>query len=248
MSDPGKLAVREAPRPKTKRVYETVGVAAVDGGWGVELDGKRLSTPLRKPLITPIKALAEGVAAEWDAQKQFVEPETMPLTRLLSTAIDKVMPDRAAIIGELLKYADTDLLCYRASHPPDLKRRQDAVWQPILDWLAAKTGAALSVVSGILPAEQPPEAVAALRRAVEGLNDLDLTSFQAAAAVTSSLSLGFALVRGRLSAAETFAAAHLDETYQIEQWGEDDLARERRAAIAAEIDGVGRFIAITKST
>jgi len=247
MTDPGKLAVREAPRPKPKRVYKSVTVVADGPSWGVHLDGKRVSTPLRKALITPIKPLADALAAEWDAQKTHVEPESMPLTRLLSTAIDKVAPDRAAIIDELLKYADTDLLCYRAAHPADLKQRQDALWQPVLDWLSAKTDASLTVVRGIVPADQPPESVAALGRAIAALSDLDLTAFQAAAAVTSSLALALALVHGRLSAAEAFAAAQLDETYQIEKWGEDELAAQRRRNIAADLDGIGRFLALTRS-
>jgi chaperone required for assembly of F1-ATPase len=244
--DPAKLAVREAAKPKPKRVYKTVSVAADGEIWRVLLDGKPVATPLRRPLTTPHRALAEGIAGEWDAQMQHVDPETMPLTRLLSTAIDKIAPNRAAIVSELLSYIDTELLCYRAAHPADLCRRQEAVWQPVLDWLAAKHGIALSVVQGILPVEQPVPAATRLREAVAALNDLELTAFQASAAVTSSLALSLALVHGRLSAAEVFAAAQLDETYQIEKWGEDDEAMARRRRIAADLDAIGRFLTLTR--
>ncbi len=243
--DTSKLAVREPPRPKPKRVYKMVNVAAYGEAWRVLLDGKAVSTPMRKPLVTPIKPLAEGIGAEWDAQKVHVDPETMPLTRLLSTAIDKIAPERSMMIAELIKYADTDLLCYRASHPADLKLRQDELWQPVLDWLAAKTGASLEVVRGIIPTEQASESVAALERAIASLNDLELTAFQASAASTSSLALSLAFVHRRLSAAEVFAAAQLDETYQIEKWGDDELAAQRRDNIAADLNGIGQFLDLT---
>jgi len=242
--DTSKLAVREAPRPKPKRVYKSVAIASEGDAWRVQLDGKGVSTPMRKPLVTHIKPLAEEIAAEWDAQKTHVDPETMPLTRLLSTAIDKVTPACATIVTELMNYADTDLLCYRASHPADLRQRQDVVWQPVLDWLAAKTGASLEVVRGIIPTQQPPQSLTALERAIGELPDLALTAFQASAAVSSSLALSLAFVDKRLSAAEVFAASQLDETYQIEKWGEDELAAQRRANIAAELEGIGRFIAL----
>lgn len=242
--DTSKLAVREAPRPKTKRVYKTVGVASDTEGWHVLLDGKQLKTPMRKSLSTPVKALAEAIAAEWDGQKEFVEPENMPLMRLLSTAIDRVMPERTGMIDELIKYADTDLLCYRAAHPEVLKNRQAAVWQPVLDWMAAKHGASLLVVEGILPAEQSPDTVAKLKDAIAALSDIHLTAFQASAAITSSLALSLAFVHGRLTTAELFAASQLDETYQIEMWGEDELATERRNRIAMDLDGIGRFLAL----
>ena len=240
-----KLAVREAPRPKAKRVYKNVSVAAEGAAWRVLLDGKALPTPLRKPLVTPAKVLAEAIAAEWDAQKEHIDPETMPLMRLLSTAIDKIAPGRDDIINALIAYADADLLCYRAEFPADLRDRQDAVWQPVLEWVAAKSGASLSFVRGIMPAQQPPEAVAGLVRAIGALNDLQLTAFQANAAITSSLALSLAFVHGRLSATEVFAASQLDETYQIEKWGEDPLATARRAHIAADLDGIGLFLKLT---
>jgi chaperone required for assembly of F1-ATPase len=246
--DLSRLSVREPPPPKPKRVYKTAGVGDAGPPWAVLLDSRPAKTPLRCTLAAPERGLAEAVAAEWDAQRQVVAPETMPLTRLLATALDKVMPDRAGIIGELLKYVDADLLCYRAEHPADLAQRQAAVWQPVLDWLETKHGVAMAVTSGVMPSRQPQAVTEGLRRALLGLDDFQLTAAQAGAAATGSIALGVALALRRLSGAEAFAAAQLDETYQIERWGEDVLAVQRRQAIAAELDAIGRFAALAART
>lgn len=245
-TDPNVLARGGPPRPKTRRVYKTVSVGTQDGAFHVLLDGKPVMTPLRTPLHARGRALAEALAAEWDAQKPDIDPEAMPLTRLVSTQIDRVTPQRQALIDELMKYADADLLCYRAAHPPELKARQDAVWQPVLDWLAGSLGVSLTCVHGLMPHSQPPESAAALRAAIAALADAPLTALQAAAAITGSLALSLAFAHGRLSAAEAFAAASLDETYQIERWGEDKLSAERRHAIAADLRAIGEYLRLLK--
>jgi chaperone required for assembly of F1-ATPase len=241
--DLSKIAVREAPRPKAKRFYETVSVGQ-GPNFRVLLDNKPVLTPAKKTLETDHRALAENVAIEWNAQATHIDPETMPLTRLLSTMIDRVTPDRAAVVEELLKFVNADLLCYRAAHPADLAQRQTMVWQPVLDWVDAMCGAGHVTVTGILPCEQPPEVHRALRAAIDALNDAALTAFQAAVGLSGSLALSLALVRGRLSAAEVFAAAVLDETYQAERWGDDAEAAARRARISKDLKGIGRFIAL----
>ncbi|MDX2222625.1 MAG: ATP12 family protein [Rhodospirillaceae bacterium] len=243
-ADLSKLSVREPPPPKPKRVYKSAAVGEAGPPWAVLLDGRPARTPLRRTLESPVRAVAAAVAAEWDAQREVVAHETMPLTRLLATALDKVIPDRAGIIGELLKYVDADMLCYRADHPTDLAQRQAAVWQPVLDWVEGKFGVALVVSSGVMPARQAPAVVQGLRRALDGLDDFQLTAAQAGAAATGSIALGLALALRRLSGAEAFAAAQLDESYQIERWGEDALAHQRRQAIAAELEAIARFAAL----
>jgi chaperone required for assembly of F1-ATPase len=250
--DLSNLAVREQPRAKPKRFYKAASVGPFDHGgasyYAVLLDGKPVLTPAKKPLETDNRALAHNIAIEWDAQATHIDPETMPLTRLLSTQIDRVGPERAAVVAELLKYVDADLLCYRAAHPAELVHRQSVVWQPVLDWVDAMCGASHAVVSGILPHEQSPDVHRAMRAAIETLAVPALTAFQAAAGLTSSLVLSLAFVRGRLSAEEVFAAAMIDETYQAEQWGEDEEAAARRAHIAQDLKGIGRFIALTART
>jgi chaperone required for assembly of F1-ATPase len=198
------------------------------------------------PVATPRRALAEAVAAEWDAQVPEIDPETMPLTRLVSTQLDRVTPAREALIDELMKYADADLLCYRAAHPAELKARQDAVWQPVLDWLAGYLDVSLTCAYGLMPHSQAEQSVSALRAAITALPDEQLTALQAAAAITNSLALSLALVHGRVTAAETFAAAALDESYQMEKWGEDELARNRRRAIERDLLAIGAYLRLVR--
>jgi chaperone required for assembly of F1-ATPase len=224
-----------------KRFYKTVAVAPAESGFAVMLDGRPVRTPARKPLAVASRALAEAIAAEWDAQSERVEPATMPLTRLASTALDLVAARRPDIVGEVAGYAGTDLLCYRAEAPADLVARQQAAWQPLLDWAAKRHSAALAVTSGILPKPQPPEATAALRHAVEAQDDLALVALHAATAATGSLIVALALLDGRIDAAEAFDIAQLDETYQIERWGEDAEATRRRKALRDDLAQVAAF-------
>ena len=238
--------VREPPPPKPKRVYNSVAVGEGAGGaYAVLLDGKPGLTPLRTHLATSSRALAEAVAAEWDAQDPHIDPETMPLTRLLATALDRVTPQRDAVIASLLSYVDADSICYRASHPADLRARQNELWQPVVDWVSRQHNIALTSVDGLMPAAQPPQVAPTLRRVLEAMDDAALTAFQAAAAHTSSLALALGLVCRRLTAADVFAAAFLDEMYQVEKWGEDDLARDRRQRIARDIDAIERYLALS---
>ncbi len=254
--NPSSTPIREAPRPKIRRVYKTVVVQerAIDEraehgegmAFWVLLDGKPTLTPLRSPLGTKHRALAEALAAEWDAQNPSIDPDTMPLTRLVSTAIDCVVPQRAALISELMNYTDADMLCYRASYPADLKARQQAVWQPVLDWLDATLGIALQASEGIVPHRQTAATVAALKAAIASLDDARLTALQGAAAITSSLALSLAIVHGRVDAAEAFAAASLDESYQLEKWGADEMAEARRRLIERDLLAIGNYLRLLK--
>lgn len=238
--DLSRRASREPPKPKPRRVYKTV---SVDGPpYRVLLDGKAVSTPLRRPLNPPSRAIAEAIASEWDAQKEHVDPATMPVMRMISTCVDKVVDGRDALIDALLSHADADVICYRADHPADLKKRQAAVWDPILEWLRATHGVTLKSTSGLMPFTQAEDARDGLKKAFSALDDHRFTAAQAAAGTLSSLALALALVHGRLSAADALAASQLDETYQIEKWGEDKLAAARRVEIAAEVDGIGKFL------
>lgn len=229
---------------KIKRFYKAVAIAAQDGGVAVTLDGRAIRTPAGQPLRLPAAALAEAVAAEWQAQGDTVEPDTMPLMQLAATALDRVAAHRAAIIDELLRYAASDLLCYRAEEPADLVQRQQRVWQPLLDWAAERHGVVLCVTGGIMPVAQPEAALAALRRAMAPLDDWRLTALQAMTAATGSLLLGLALLDGRLDADHGFAAAQLDELYQAELWGDDLEAESRRSRLHADIAAAVRLVSL----
>jgi chaperone required for assembly of F1-ATPase len=229
-----------------KRVYKQVTVEAVDGEFEVRLDGRPVRTPARLPLRLPTAALAEAVRTEWDDQTTEVKPDRMPQTQLASTALDRVGPQREAIVDGVLAYAETDLLCYRADQPPTLAQRQAETWQPLLDWAALRHDALLRVTAGIIPVEQDRQAVSALRHAVEALDSWTLTGLQNAVASAGSLVIGLALVDGRIGAAEAFEAAELDASYEIEKWGEDEEAMQRRAALRADLEATERFLALLK--
>ena len=224
-----------------RRVYKSVATRAAENGWGVTLDGRPLRTPAKRDLCVPSEALAAAIAAEWDAQDPDIRPETMPLTRLAATAIDRTAAERDKIVAEIANYAATDLVCYRAEHPPALASRQEAVWQPLIDWAAGRYDAGLAVTAGVVPTPQSPASLKAYAGVVAALDDFRLTALQAATGACGSLVIALALYERRLDPAAAFAASQLDETFQIEAWGEDAEAARRRAALAADIDAAARF-------
>lgn len=225
-----------------KRVYKTVAVQAADnGGFEVRLDGRSLRSPGKNGLTLPTRDLAAAIAAEWDAQTVDVDPNAMPMMQLASTSVDLVAKSREAFVDGVAAYGATDLLCYRADHPRELAERQAAQWQPLLDWATLQYDAALSVCVGLMPRPQPADATRALRRAVEGYDDWMLTALQSATAACGSLVVALALIERRLDAAEAFEVSQLDETFQIQQWGEDAEATKRRAALRDDIHAARRF-------
>lgn len=225
-----------------RRVYKKVAVTRTEGGFGIALDGRAMRTPGKNPLIVPSAALAEAIAGEWDAQQDEIRPHAMPLMRLGATALDRTAPLREQVIAEIANYAGTDLVCYRADQPPALASRQQAVWQPLVDWATARYDAALAVTSGILPAAQSATTLKAFAAAVAAQDDFRLTALHALTTACGSLVIALALLEGRIDAGEAFAASQLDETFQIEAWGEDAEATAKREALAADIAAAARFL------
>ncbi|MHB1204517.1 MAG: ATP12 family chaperone protein [Rhodospirillaceae bacterium] len=230
------------PVRRIRRVYKIVSLGEADGKHHLLLDGKPARTPMKVVLETPHRALAQAVAAEWDAQVENIFPETMPMTRLLATAIDRIEPQREAVIAALMAHVHADLLCYRADQPPALALRQRAAWQPVLDWMEAAHGISFAVATGVMPQQQSPDAVSAMAAAIRALDVNRLTAFQACAAAAGSLALALALVHGRVTTDQVFAATNVDESFQMETWGDDELARERRDSIAKDIAAAGAFL------
>lgn len=224
-----------------KRVYKSVETRPSDGGWGIALDGRPMRTPAKRELVVPSAALASAIAAEWDAQQGEIRPATMPLTRLAATAIDRTAAQRDAVVAEVANYAVTDLVCYRADHPPALAARQLATWQPLIDWATLRYDAGLTVTSGVIPTAQSPASLRAFAAAVAAYDDFHLTALSAATGACGSLVIGLAVIEGRLDADAAFEASQLDETFQIEAWGEDAEAAQRRRALAADIAATSRF-------
>jgi chaperone required for assembly of F1-ATPase len=216
-------------KPRAKRFYTSVDVREEADGFAILLDGRPIKTPAGSPLRAPARALAEAIAAEWRGQGETLAPETMPLTRSLNTALDRIAANRAAIVDDLAKYAASDLLCYRAAAPQELVRRQSQMWDPWLDWAAERFGARLTVTTGVNPVAQPDEALARLREAVAAYDNHHLVALHAGIALTGSAILGLAFAARALTAEEAFAAAQVDETYQAELWGSDAEAEKARA-------------------
>ena len=229
-----------------RRVYREVRVAPSGDGWSILLDARSLQTPARAPLLLPRRALAEAVAAEWDAQTEKVVPATMPLMRFVATAIDRTTVQRGAVIDEIVGYAETDLVCYRAERPPELVARQAAVWQPLVDWITLRFDAPLLVTAGVVPKAQPAAAIGAIRAAVSPFDPFWLTALYSATTACGSIAIGLALAEQRLGAEGAWQASQLDETFQIEQWGEDPEAALRRADLKRDIEATADFMELLR--
>ncbi len=230
--------------PAISRFYKSASSRPDGDGHGVWLDERRLKTPARLPLTVPTAALAEAIAAEWNAQEARILPAAMPLTALANAAIDRIAPEREAFAKRLAAYGAHDLLCYRASEPLNLAVRLAKAWQPVLDWLAETHGARLALAEGIVHVDQPKEALAALESAVLAQGPFHLAALHVLTTSFGSLGLGLAVLGGRLGAGEAFAISRIDEEFQIERWGHDEEADIRAARIRDEAETGGRFLAL----
>lgn len=217
-----------------KRFWKAAVVEPAEGGFAVTLDGRPLKTPARAPLIVPTRALAQRIAAEWDAQGEQVDPETLPATRAANAAIDKVRGQFHEVAGLITAYGETDLLCYRAETPAELAARQAAAWDPLLGWVRGRWGVELVVTQGVMPRPQPPQAIAVLGQHVGSFSAFHLTAFHDLVAMSGSLVIGLAATEGYAPVADLWRLSRIDEDWQIEQWGEDDeasaLAQVRQAS------------------
>jgi chaperone required for assembly of F1-ATPase len=227
-----------------KRFYKSAGVTEAPEGFGVALDGKPVRTPAKQPLVVPTQALAEAIAEEWLAQGETVDPRRLPLTRLASIALDLVAPRRAAVVAEVVNYGGTDLVCYRAEQPPELAERQHAIWQPLIDWATLRFDAPLAVTSSILPVAQSAGTIKAFEAAASAYDTHRLAALHLATAACGSLVVALALVERHLDAEAAFGAAELDESYEIERWGEDAEQARRRAGLKDDIALAARFVSL----
>jgi chaperone required for assembly of F1-ATPase len=225
-----------------KRFYKEAAFGIAEGGFAILLDGRSPRTPGGRPFIVPSEGLAREIAQEWAAQETAIQPATMPLTQLAATALDRVAGERASMEAALIKFAATDLLCYRATTPAELVAKQSGVWQPLLDWAALSLDAPLAVTSGVLPIGQPDHALKALERWMQRLDLWRLAAFQCAAGAAGSFVLGAALIESRLDALGMIEAAQLDETYQRAHWGEDYEATLRLERQAADIRAASELL------
>ncbi len=208
------------------------------------LDGKPIRTPAKRYLQLPNLALAEAIAAEWDAQRERVDPATMPLTRLANSAIDGIAERQGEVRADIARYAGSDLVCYRAEQPAQLVAQQAAAWDPILAWARDALGAPLNFATGIIPLAQPDAATAAVAAALEEHDAFALAAVHVITTLMGSALLAIAHAHGRISAEAAWAAAHVDEDFQISQWGEDSEAKARRDRRWTEMAAASRMLAL----
>lgn len=226
-----------------KRFYKEVSVSP---DLGILLDGRPVKTPGRLALVLPNAVLAEAVAEEWRAVGDEIDPRAMPLTGLANAAVERIAPDPVTFAAGLAAYAESELLCYRADGPPDLVVRQQALWDPILDWARTRYDVSFTLVTGIMHRPQPSETTARLGEAVAARDAFDLAALSPIVTIAGSLVIALALAEGALDPEAAFDAAHLDELWQAEQWGEDELALDQRASRRADFLSACRFLRLSR--
>ncbi len=241
-------AARRGARPALrKRLYDKAASVATAGGHAVRLDGKPVRTPAGGVLAAPSAALGEALAAEWDAQPDAIDPAKMPLTRLANAIIDGVAERPAPVAAEVEKYLASDLVCYRAGTPRGLSERQARHWNPILDWAREALNADFALGEGVVHVAQPQATLAAARAAIPS-DPWRLGAVHAATTLTGSALIALALANGRLTVDEAWQAAHVDEDWNMEQWGRDELALSRRAMRLAEMQAAVRVLELVPGT
>ena len=229
-----------------KRFWKDVSIAEAAGGFRLALDGRPIRTQGGQPQVVPTRALAEAMAEEWAGQGEEVDPKTFPLRDLADFAIDHVRPDRAATIATLLRYAETDTLCYRADPEDALYRRQRELWDPLLAGLEARHGARLHPVSGIVHRPQSEAAMARLREVLTAEDDFTLAALHTLAPLAASLTVALAALEPGTDPAALFAAANCEQDWQAELWGWDLEAERTRAAKLATFESAARFARLAR--
>ncbi|HQT65097.1 MAG: hypothetical protein B7Z75_01320 [Acidocella sp. 20-57-95] len=232
-----------------KRIWKTVETIEAGLGFHITLDDKPIKKPGGAALLVPFHPLAVAIAEEWRGaglDGEDIKPDDLPLTRMATTAIDRVATSHADIISQLVSYGLNDALCYRADGPPSLNEREHAAWQPWLAWAAATYGVALVTGVGVQPITQPEDTGPKFQKALQAFDIYQLTALGVAVPAMGSLVLGLALANGRIDALSAFNVSQLEETYQIERWGIDDLAEQRRAGILADLHLCVRFMELCR--
>jgi chaperone required for assembly of F1-ATPase len=239
--DPTEAARRAMRPPLRRRFYETAAVEPEGERFAILLDGKPVKTPGRRPLAAPTWPLAEAIAAEWQAQGDVIDPTAMPLTRLANSIIDGVAQAPQPVADDIAQYLGSDLVFYRAEGPQALVERQARQWDPVVAWARDVLGARFVLAAGVMFVDQPNDAISAARSALP-TDSWRLGALSSITTLTGSALLALALVHGRISVEEAWAAANLDEDWNMEFWGRDERALERRAYRFAEMQAAAEVL------
>jgi chaperone required for assembly of F1-ATPase len=230
-----------------KRFYKEVTVEAADGGFGVRLDGRAIKSVGGRPQVVPTRALAEALAAEWAGQGEEIDPARFLYRDMADYAQDVVAGDPAGVVGEILPYAETDTLCYRAEPDEAFAKRQRLMWEPLLADAETRLGVAFVRVTGIIHKPQPEETLARLKAELQGLDAFQLAALRNTASLAASLVIGLAALLPGADLDALWDAANLEEDWQAELWGKDAEAMERREKRAAAFAAAARFAGIARS-
>jgi len=225
-----------------KRFYRSVGIEEHDNGYVVTLDGRHLKSPAKRPLHLPTQDVAEALALEWEAQDEIIKPATMPVMALASTTVDRIGQQRAGVVEQIAKYGETDLVCYWTDDPKELATRQANAWVPLIDWTKKTYGIELNTQTGVMHLAQPDGTFDAFHKVIDQYNDWELAALSSATHCTGSIVIALALMNNHLDADAAFEVSQIDETYQIELWGEDWEAKDRRETILNDLRNVIRFL------
>jgi chaperone required for assembly of F1-ATPase len=230
-----------------KRFWKEVSIVPQAAGFGLALDGRPVKTPARAPLTLPTRALAEAVAAEWQAVAEKIDPAAMPLTGLANAAQDLIAPNLQSHAERLAAYAAHDLLCYRAEGPDALVLRQARQWNPVLDWAEQAHGWRFQVTAGLMPVDQPPETLASVTAALAARAPAVLAAHAQLIPLSGSAVLALALDDGHITVEAAWAAADLDDAFQAEHWGADDEALAMRRHRQQAFHAAARALALSKA-
>lgn len=245
--EPRRAPGREPSKPLPKRFYKTVSIAAADAqGHAILLDGRTARTPGRRPLALSTRQLAEAVASEWDAIATVIDPARMALTRLANTAIDGVRDRMTDVAADVVAYACNDLVCYRADFPDGLAERQRALWDPVVAWANERLAVNLTLTTGVMPIAQLPQTADRIAAAIAPLEAFGLTSLHVMTTLMGSAILALAVIEAEMPAETAWAAAHVDEDWQIASWGADPEAAERRARRWQEMRSAATMAALAR--
>jgi chaperone required for assembly of F1-ATPase len=240
-ANPMEAARRSARAVQRKRFYKEASVGEAEGGFTITLDGKPIKTPSGRTVIVPLRSLAETIAAEWNAQGEFIDPLAMPVTRFANSVVQGVTDNVAAVTDDAAKYLASDLLFYRAGHPEGLVAREAQHWDPVLFWAAETLGAHFMLAEGVMHVRQPDQAIAAARAALP-TDPWAIAAVHVITTLTGSALLALALFHGVIGPDQAWLAAHVDEDWNAEKWGVDEEVASRKAAKLIDFNAVAAVL------
>lgn len=232
-----------------KRFYKLVSTHQTQNGFEIHLDGRAVKTPMRETLNAPTQGLANAIMEEWAAQGDDITPDTMPITQILSTRLDRVAHERGAMEPLILAYLDTDLVCYRTEKPDELRARQDKMWGVSLSWFEAQYGGVLKITDGLAALSQAPVLHDAVGKFVKSLDDDYFTILQLVCAASGSLVLALAFVNGAVDEDHIFEAVRIEESYKAEiydaeKYGPDPAQEKKDKALLRDLNAAAQYLSL----